>query len=97
MIALARRAREGGSWLVRVSLAQTGWWVDGLGRVSGRATADLSPDAVADLLAEMDTPFGRIRHVVPPARLSETAAFWSRPTVPPGTHPAAWPAAQETA
>ena len=49
--------------------------------------------AVADLLAPMNTPFGRLRHVVPAARLSETAAFWSRPTVPPGTHPAVWPAA----
>ena len=36
--------------------------------------------------------FGRLRHVVPAARLSETSAFWSRPTVPLGTHPAAWPA-----
>ncbi|HKC81904.1 MAG TPA: CoA transferase [Gemmatimonadaceae bacterium] len=31
LIALARRAREGGSYLVRVSLAQTGRWVDALG------------------------------------------------------------------
>ncbi len=93
LTALARRAREGGSYLVRVSLAQTGWWVDGLGRISGRGTPDLSAQAVADLLAPMNTPFGRLRHVVPAARLSETAAFWSRPTVPPGTHPAVWPAA----
>jgi hypothetical protein len=27
MVALARRAREGGSWLVRVSLAGTGPWI----------------------------------------------------------------------
>ena len=30
MVALARRAREGGSYLVRVSLAQTGRWLDRL-------------------------------------------------------------------
>jgi crotonobetainyl-CoA:carnitine CoA-transferase CaiB-like acyl-CoA transferase len=93
LVALARRARDGGSYLVRVSLAQTGWWVDGLGRVSGRDTADLSAEAVSDQLAEMDTPFGRLRHVVPAARLSETASFRSLPNVPPGTHPAVWPAA----
>src|SRR5205807_2589465 len=29
MVALARRAREGGSWLVRISLAQTGRWLIG--------------------------------------------------------------------
>jgi crotonobetainyl-CoA:carnitine CoA-transferase CaiB-like acyl-CoA transferase len=91
-VALARRAREGGSYLVRVSLAQTARWVDGLGRVAGRSTPDLTPDAVQDLLADMDSPFGPLRHVVPAARLSETPAFWSRPAVPLGTHPAAWPA-----
>ncbi|HYB40191.1 MAG TPA: CoA transferase [Candidatus Methylomirabilis sp.] len=91
MIALARRHREGGSYLVRVSLAQTGRWVDGLGRVGGRATADLSPEDIADLLADADTPFGRLRHVIPPARFSETPAFWSRPAVPLGTHEPLWP------
>jgi hypothetical protein len=92
MMALARRAREGGSYLVRVSLAQTGRWVDALGRADGRSTPDLPLDAVQDLLADMDSPFGRLRHVVPAARFSETPARWARPTVPPGTHPAAWPA-----
>jgi len=90
-IALARRAREGGSYLVRVSLAQTGRWVDGLGRVDGRATPDLTLEAVQDLLADMDSPFGRLRHVRPAARFSETPALWSRPTVPLGTHAPAWP------
>jgi hypothetical protein len=91
-IALARRAREGGSYLVRVSLAQTGRWVDGLGRVDGRATPDLTLEAVQDLLADMDSPYGRLRHVLPAARFSETPALWSRPTVPLGTHAPAWPA-----
>src|SRR5207247_9792084 len=66
-VALVRRAREGGSYLVRVSLAQTGRWVDALGRVDGRNTADLSLDDVQDLIADMDSPFGALRHVVPAA------------------------------
>src|ERR687885_440517 len=33
MVALARRAREGGSWLVRISLAQTGRWLVDRGEV----------------------------------------------------------------
>src|SRR5205823_3471786 len=33
LVALARRAREGGSWLVRISLAQTGRWLVGRGQV----------------------------------------------------------------
>ena len=92
MIALARRARDGGSYLVRVSLAQTGRWVDALGRVDGRQTPELALEQIEDLLTDSDTPFGRLRHVVPAARLSETPAFWSRPAVPLGTHAAAWPA-----
>src|SRR6266704_5523677 len=32
-VALARRVREGGSWLVRISLAQTGRWLVGWGEV----------------------------------------------------------------
>lgn len=90
LVALARRAREGGSYLVRVSLAQTGRWVDALGRVSGRHIADQTPADVGDLLAECDSPFGRLRHVVPAARLSETPAGWSRPAVPLGTHEPVW-------
>jgi crotonobetainyl-CoA:carnitine CoA-transferase CaiB-like acyl-CoA transferase len=92
LLALARREREGGSHLVRASLAQTGRWVDGLGREDGRATPDLTAEQVRDLFALVDTPFGRLRHVVPAARFSETPAFWSRPPVPPGTHEPAWPA-----
>ncbi|HUM17100.1 MAG TPA: CoA transferase [Candidatus Nitrosotalea sp.] len=92
LIALARRGREGGSYLVRVSLAQTGRWVDGLGRVDGRSTPDQTLETVQDLLADMDTSFGHLRHVVPAARLSETPAFWARPVVPLGTHPPLWPA-----
>jgi crotonobetainyl-CoA:carnitine CoA-transferase CaiB-like acyl-CoA transferase len=92
LIALARRAREGGSYLVRVSLAQTGRWVDALGRVDGQRNPDLTLEDVQDLLTDSDTPFGRLRHIGPAARLSETPAFWSRPTVPLGTHEAAWPA-----
>jgi len=91
LIALARQAREGGSYLVRVSLAQTARWVDALGRVNGRAVPEPTLADIEDLLAESDTPFGRLRHVVPAAQLSETPAFWSRPPVPLGTHDPAWP------
>jgi len=91
MMALARRAREGGSYLVRVSLAQTGRWLDGLGRVDGSHVADVTLEQVGDLLQTCETPFGRLRHVAPAAQLSETPAYWARPAVPLGTHPPAWP------
>ncbi len=40
MAALVRRAEEGGSWHVRVSLAQTGHWLRQLGRIDGMACPD---------------------------------------------------------
>jgi crotonobetainyl-CoA:carnitine CoA-transferase CaiB-like acyl-CoA transferase len=90
MLALARRAREGGSWLVRLSLAQTGRWIDGLGRIEGPETPEQRIEDVEDLLITSDTPFGRLRHVAPAARLSETPAWWTRPSVPLGTDPPTW-------
>lgn len=96
MIALGRRAREGGSWLVRLSLAQTGRWIDGLGRLGTIADARKLPDPtlddVRDLTAEVESPFGRLTHLKPPIGLSDTPMGWSRPPVPLGTHQPAWPA-----
>ncbi len=85
-VALARRALEGGSYLVRLSLAQTGHWIDQLGRVDGHGAPELRLEDIDDLLETADTPFGRLRYVVPAAQLSETPAYWARPAAPLGTH-----------
>ncbi len=90
MVALGRRAREGGSHLVRVSLARTGRWLDGLGRVAGAQAPELRLADVADLLEVTDTPFGLVRAVAPAEQLAETPARWIRPAVPLGTHPPEW-------
>ncbi|MCC7271432.1 MAG: CoA transferase [Alphaproteobacteria bacterium] len=96
MAALERRAREGGSWLVRLSLAATARWLAGLGRVpdpaAARALADPGADDVDDLMMATDGPFGRIRHLAPALRMSGTPPHWTRPPAPLGSHPAAWPA-----
>jgi crotonobetainyl-CoA:carnitine CoA-transferase CaiB-like acyl-CoA transferase len=85
-VALGRRAREGGSYLVRVSLAQTGRWLASLPRVDvEQAKAlpnELPQDRLDQLFTTSETPFGRLRHFGPPAQLSETPARWDRPTVP---------------
>jgi crotonobetainyl-CoA:carnitine CoA-transferase CaiB-like acyl-CoA transferase len=92
MMALARKAREGGSWHVRVSLAQTGHWLANLGRLPhGLDFPDPGHDEVADLLGAMDTPFGRLTYVEHAAKLSQTPAQWVRPPVPLGTHAPVWP------
>ena len=90
--ALARRVTQGGSWHVRVSLAQTGRWVRNLGRVeNGLGYPDPNIDAVRDLLEEADSDFGRLTFVRHAAKLSATPPQWARPSVPLGTHPPAWP------
>jgi len=51
MMAKARQSREGGSWHVRVSLAQTGRWIWNLGRVAdGLKTEDLKSEAIGPLV-----------------------------------------------
>ena len=93
MMAKARQSREGGSWHVRVSLAQTGRWLWNLGRVAdGLTTEDLKADAVTPFIEEAASGFGPLRAVSHSALLSKTPAFWARPAMPLGSHPAQWPA-----
>ncbi len=93
MMARARQSREGGSWHVRVSLAQTGRWLWNLGRVAdGLATEDLKGDAVRGFIEEIPSGFGPLRSVSHSAALSKTPAFWARPAMPLGSHPPQWPA-----
>ncbi len=90
MMALKRRAEEGGSWMVRVSLAQTGRWIDGLGRMEGLHLAKPKENEIADLLEVHDSPYGKVSHVKPPETLSETPARWDSGPVPVGHNEAAW-------
>lgn len=92
MMARVRQAREGGSWHVRVSLAQTGRWLWQLGRLDrGLATPDIKPEAVTPFLETSASGFGTLRSVRHSAMLSKTPARWSRPAVPLGHDPAQWP------
>ncbi|MFG3594924.1 CoA transferase [Bradyrhizobium sp. RDI18] len=91
MMAKVRQAREGGSWHVEVSLAQTGRWLRNLGRVSdGFAVKDLNAEAVRPFIEEMSSGFGPLRSVRHSALLSKTPAFWARPAMPLGSHLPQW-------
>lgn len=95
MAALARRATEGGSWHVRVSLARTGQWIRDAGLFEDAAwmglPADLPEDEIARCCMESVSPSGVIRHLAPVAQLSATPGGWLRPPVAIGTNPARWP------
>jgi hypothetical protein len=93
MMAKARQSREGGSWHVRVSLAQTGRWIWNLGRVAnGLKTEDLKGEAIRPFVEQVPSGFGSLQAIRHTAQLSRTPAFWSRPAMPLGSHPPQWPA-----
>lgn len=93
MMGKLRQAREGGSWHVRVSLARTGHWLWGLGRIdNGLSTPEPGKEAVAPLLQTEPSGFGQLRSVRHAAILSKTPARWTRPSVPLGTDAPVWPA-----
>jgi crotonobetainyl-CoA:carnitine CoA-transferase CaiB-like acyl-CoA transferase len=94
LIALQRRALYGGSYLVRVSLAQTAMWIRALGLASEERLAEARMPGVEEIASfsiKSDTGFGPMTHLRPPVQMSTTPARWRRGVVPLGTNPPAWP------
>ncbi|MFM0308067.1 CoA transferase [Paraburkholderia sp. RL17-383-BIF-A] len=89
--ALARRATEGGSWHVRVSLAQTGRWLQSFGQMpEGWKAPDVALEDVRDCLATVESEFGSVLGVQPAEVLDETPAYFALPPTRVGAHEAAW-------
>jgi crotonobetainyl-CoA:carnitine CoA-transferase CaiB-like acyl-CoA transferase len=86
--ALWRQRREGGSWQVQVSLAQTALWLRGLGRVANGFSGP-APSRVP-YLETAASGFGELSGVRPSAQLERTPARYSRPSVAPGQSPPDW-------
>lgn len=82
---LLRRAREGGSWHIRLSLARIAMWLHSLGVAEPKPAQTGQPR-----LTTMDTPFGEIEFVAPVLGYSETPGRFEQPPVPIGASPAAW-------
>ena len=95
MVALHRRATEGGSWLVRLSLAQIGRWLQHQGEVDLTALTGVASEFDAAEIEKWqtitDTPMGRLTHLAPVLQFSETPARWARPSVPLGRSKPVWP------
>lgn len=90
MAAWIRRATEGGSWRVRVSLARTGMWLRSLGRIDGFSAVEPTQADIADLLETHPSGFGPLTAVRHAAILADTPAFEALPAMPLGSHPAEW-------
>jgi crotonobetainyl-CoA:carnitine CoA-transferase CaiB-like acyl-CoA transferase len=92
LAALLRRAQEGGSYHVRVSLARSGTWLQSLGKVDRDA---LPPEAlpasyISGLLRKEVGPLGELTYFGPSLRLSETPPRWERTAQPLGAHFPVW-------
>ena len=96
MVALKRRAQEGGSWLVRTSLAQVGKWLVDQGEVPESQLKgipeEFTPEEIASWMTTTQSPAGVLHHFSPILGLSETPPRWDRPSVPTGYHQPVWPA-----
>ena len=91
MAALYRRSIEGGSYHVEVSLAQTANWLYEFGLFErDSALPNFDPAIAAPYMVSSDTGFGRLHHLGPIIRMSETEPRWEQVSVPLGHHPATW-------
>ena len=91
LLALARRAREGGSYHVRVSLCQSGMFIYRQGKTEfDEPDMDLSGAELDALRIETTPAYGALRHLGPVLHLSETAPHWVRPSPVLGADEPAW-------
>jgi CoA transferase family III len=81
LLALAKRARDGGSYHVRVSLCQSGMFVYRQGRIAFPGLGlDLSSAELDTIRIESRPKSGPLRHLGPIIRLSESPPHWTLPT-----------------
>ncbi|MBV1878736.1 MAG: CoA transferase [Pseudomonadales bacterium] len=87
-VALLRRATEGGSWHVQVSLAQTARWLRAMGR---RDYPQVLPKmAFSDRLGCEKSGFGQLEAIPHAAKFQFPGETPGLPSVPPGTHKPIW-------
>ena len=92
MLALGRRAREGGSYDVRVSLCQSAMFYQRQGLIDGfDAAPGALPDAdLARLSVQETSSYGDLLTLGPVLAMSETPCRWALPTPRLGGDQAAW-------
>ena len=91
--ALIRRAKEGGSYHVRVNLARCAMCINSLGTFdkdaptpTGEQHQLLAPDTIT-----AQTPYGELVRLAPPVQFSETKPYWREPVlVVRGSSKPAW-------
>lgn len=89
LIALERRAAEGGSWHVQVSLCRSAMFLQDQGRWPARGTFP-APEVVDEVMVESDGPRGPLRHVGPVLRMERTPPRWETQSPILGQDSAEW-------
>jgi crotonobetainyl-CoA:carnitine CoA-transferase CaiB-like acyl-CoA transferase len=92
--ALKRRAIEGGSYRVRISLARLSLWLLQMGVFDKRSYATAGTAGAHEYLApdlfEAETPCGHYQGVTDQVTMSATPGFYATPLVPRGASKAEW-------
>ncbi|MGO1500705.1 MAG: CoA transferase [Marinobacter sp.] len=92
MLALLRRAKEGGSYHVKVSLTRSSMWTQDLGLITPKEhikgqhfATNLNP-----IMEERNSAYGVLKQLPPVAQFSHTSPYWTLPPAPNGAHALAW-------
>lgn len=94
LAALLRRAKEGGSYHVRVSLCRSAMWTQSFGRLLPHEWQPV-PGPSAELSGRLETtretPYGMLRFMGPITSYSETKPYWEYPSAPMAANSPVWP------
>ncbi|MGH6871990.1 MAG: CoA transferase [Rhizomicrobium sp.] len=90
--ALLKRIREGGSWLVEVSLCATAMWIQALGKLpAAEVPQGWQPRAGLDgYFQSCETGRGRLDYLGPVVRMEKTPPGWRNPPPEPGQDEPRW-------
>jgi hypothetical protein len=91
LLALARRAREGGSYHVRVSLCRSGMYIYNQGHVDyPKPDMGLSDAELESIMVVSKGGHGTLKHLGPVLRMSETRTYWDKPSPVLGSSRPEW-------
>ncbi len=90
LTALYRRATEGGSYTVEVSLVRSGMLVESYGHREGKEASGKIPDDLEPFFTVSKTAYGDIKHFKPVIQMSETKGDWEIPLTPLGSSLPMW-------
>jgi crotonobetainyl-CoA:carnitine CoA-transferase CaiB-like acyl-CoA transferase len=91
LLALARRAREGGSYHVRVSLCRSGMYIYKQGHVKyPEPDMGLTKAELDSIMIESKGGHGTLKHLGPVLKLSDTRPYWDKPSPVLGSSKPEW-------